>query len=54
MIIGKKRSADALGDDGFTADQEYNDMMDQASAPNKRVKFAEAFEDINDMFALHH
>lgn len=53
MIIGKKRSADTLGDDGFTADQEYNEMMDQASAP-KRVKFAEDFEDINDMFALHH
>jgi hypothetical protein len=53
VIIGKKRSADALGDEGFVADQEYNDMMDQASAP-KRAKFSEAFEDINDMFALHH
>ena len=53
VIIGKKRSADALGDEGFAADQEYNDMMDQASAP-KRAKFSEAFEDINDMFALHH
>jgi hypothetical protein len=28
-------------------------MMDQANAPNKRVKFAEEFEDVNDMFALH-
>jgi hypothetical protein len=54
VIIGKKRSADALGEVGFAADQEYNDMMDQASAPNKRVKFSEAFEDVNDMFALHH
>ena len=54
MIIGKKRTADSLGEVGFAADQEYNEMIDQASAPNKRAKFAEAFEDVNDMFALHH
>jgi hypothetical protein len=52
-IVGKKRSADML-DDGFEADQDYNQMMDNANDPTKRVKFAEAFEDVNDMFALHH
>lgn len=32
---------------------QYNDMLDRSNAP-KRSKFAEDFEDINDMFALHH
>lgn len=48
-LAGMKRSSDILMDD-----MEYNDMMDQANAPNKRSKFAEAFEDLGDMFALHH
>ena len=33
---------------------EYNEMMDRANEPNKRAKYAEDFEDLNDMFALHH
>ena len=49
-LAGMKRSSY----EGQDADMEYNTMMDSANAPNKRAKFGEAFEDINDMFALHH
>jgi hypothetical protein len=34
-------------------DHQFNEMMDRANAPNKRLRFAEAFEDVNDMFALN-
>ena len=35
-------------------DLEFNQMMDEANQPNKRARFAEEFEQIDDMFALHH
>jgi hypothetical protein len=41
-----KRSQDELDD------AQFNEMMDRANAPNKRQKFAEEFEDVNDIFAL--
>lgn len=34
-------------------DYEFNQMMDEANQPNKRARFAEEFEQIDDMFALH-
>ena len=35
-------------------DLEFNQMMDEANQPNKRARFAEEFDQIDDMFALHH
>lgn len=45
-LAGLKREEVIMGD------QQYNDMMDRANAPTKRARFAEDFEDVNDIFAL--
>jgi hypothetical protein len=49
MALGKRNAVERFAQEDF----EYNAMMDEANQP-KRAKFAEEFEDINDMFALHH
>ena len=47
VVLEKRHREEIMGD------QEFNEMMDRANAPNKRAKFAETFDDVNDMFALH-
>ena len=49
MALGKRNAVERFAQD----DQEFNAMMDEANQPTKRARFAEEFEDINDMFALH-
>ena len=44
-LVGMKRHSEI--------DAEFNDMLDRSNAP-KRAKFAENFEDVSEMFALHH
>ena len=47
-LTGTKRGADQL--DPFNNDHFY----EMQAEPNKRFKFNEEFEELNDIFALHH
>jgi hypothetical protein len=40
-------------EDHLVTDQQFNEILDRANAPNKRARFAEDFDDVNDMFSLH-
>ena len=54
-LVGKKRSGPEMLDqyNDNTKDEEFYDQFD-ADQRNKRFKYAEEFEDINDIFALQH